>query len=72
MKALEHKRMIECLEMLNKINGGGIDGEMLSIPDGVLTYVDRQDLAKGLISLLIPAIAQIERELSEIGVDFTS
>ena len=58
--------MLRHFHTLNDIAGGA---EFLSLPIEALRYVDSKDVARGLISLLIPEINRIERQLADLGVD---
>jgi len=58
-------RMLGILHDLNLINGG----ELLNIPNSVFEFVDRELAAKGLISLIIKALAQNEKDLTSLGVE---
>jgi hypothetical protein len=62
----QRNKMKDIVFILNAINGQ--EGSDLSVPLEALAFVDRVEAAKGLLSLLIPALAEVEAEIESLGV----
>jgi hypothetical protein len=60
------RKLVQCLGLLNEINGGMKDW---AIPTSVVDLIDdRESLVKGLISLVVPEISDVERQITDLGV----
>lgn len=65
----QRSKLAESISRLNQINGTPDDQLLPSFPKDVVDLVDQRLAAKGMLSLAIESLAEVEKELELLGIE---